>query len=316
MSLMSTIANAKRQHAAGTGRPPTGTRGRGVPHGIVRWALSTPLLVFLAVFTVFPMFYGLWISLTDRSILNPNGQFVGFENFATILSDGDFWQSLWFTVWFTIVTTLFVLVTGLALAMAMNRRFPGKKLLFTLLLLPIMVAPALMGLMFRLTLNSDIGLTARLLSSIGLDINLFAPDTVTNLLVALEVFQWTPFVFLICYAGLQGLPAELYEASALDGAGPWRNFSSITLPLMAPVLFTAGFLRGVDALRTFDVIYVLTGGGPGTMTTTMTIYIYKQAIIEGDFGVGTAAAVLILLIMIPLVPIIMKRIVVQPGDVK
>jgi multiple sugar transport system permease protein len=172
-----------------------------------------------------------------------------------------------------------------------------------------------MGLMFRLTLNGDIGLVSNVLKSVGLNVNLFEPSSVAPLLATLEVVQWTPFIFLICYAGLQSLPGDIYEASAIDGAGKWRTFRSITVPLLGPVLFTAAFLRGVDALRTFDVIYVLTGGGPGTTTTSLTIYIYKQAIISGDFGLGTAAAVLVLLVMIPLVPLLMRRIVVQPGDV-
>ncbi|MFC9917502.1 carbohydrate ABC transporter permease [Agromyces binzhouensis] len=312
---LSPAAVIRQRRDAGAGRP-AGTRARGVPYGITRWVLSAPLLAFLLAFVAVPSVYGLWISLTDRSIMNPNGEFVGLENFATVLRDAAFWNSLLFTVGFTVSTTALILVTGLALAVAMNRRFPGKKALFTVLLLPIMVAPALMGLMFRLTLNGDIGLTANLLAGIGLDLNLFAPSSVIPLLIVLEVAQWTPFVFLICYAGLQSLPEELYEAAALDGAGRWKAFTQITLPLMVPVLVTAAFLRGVDALRTFDVIYVLTGGGPGTTTTTMTIYIYKEAIVNGSFGVGTAASVVVLLVTLPLVPLVIKRIVTQPGDVR
>lgn len=311
----SKTASARPSRKAGAGLP-AGTRRRGVPNGLARWVLSAPLLAFLVAFVVVPTFYGAWISVTDRTIMNPAGKFVGFENFLKVFGDSDFWSSLLFTFGFTIITTVIVLITGLALAMAMNRRFPGKKILFTVLLLPIMVAPALMGLMFRLTLNGDIGLTSNLLGALGLNVNLFAPSSVIPLLVVLEVVQWTPFVFLICYSGLQSLPGELYEASSLDGAGRWKTFTNITLPLMVPVLVTAAFLRGVDALRTFDVIYVLTGGGPGTISTTTTIYIYKEAIVNGNFGVGTAASVIVLLITLPLVPLVIERIVRQPGDVR
>jgi multiple sugar transport system permease protein len=288
---------------------PTGVRRRSVPAGLARWVLSAPLLLFLTVFAVLPVFYGLWISLTDQSVLSSDISFIGLANYATVLTDKAFWSAFWFTVWYTVVTTALVLVTGFVLAVLANRRFPGKRGLFTLLLLPIMIAPALMGLMFRLALNGDTGLIPGLLRHFGLDVSLFDPHAVTTLLVVLEVLQWTPFTFLIIYSGLQALPAELFEAASIDGATKLQAIRYITLPLMGPTLFAAGFLRAVDALRTFDVIYVLTGGGPGTITTSLSIYVYKMAFISGSFGVAQAAAVLILLIMIPLVPIIIGRVV-------
>ena len=295
---------------------PTGARRRSVPKGWARWVLSAPLLLFLTVFAVLPVFYGLWISLTDQSVLRSDISFIGLANYAAVLTDKAFWSALWFTVWYTVVTTALVLVTGFVLAVLANRRFPGKRGLFTLLLLPIMIAPALMGLMFRLALNGDTGLIPGLLRHFGLDVSLFDPHAVTTLLVVLEVLQWTPFTFLIIYSGLQALPAELFEAASIDGATKLQAIRYITLPLMGPTLFAAGFLRAVDALRTFDVIYVLTGGGPGTITTSLSIYVYKMAFISGSFGVAQAAAVLILLIMIPLAPIIIGRVVAQPWSKK
>jgi multiple sugar transport system permease protein len=295
-------------------RLPAGARRRGAPTGLARWALSVPLLLFLTAFAVLPAIYGLWISLTDQSILSSDVRLIGLANYATVLTDKAFWSALWFTVWYTAVTTALVLVTGFVLAIVANRRFPGKRGLFTILLLPIMIAPALMGLMFRLALNGDTGLIPGLLRHFGLDISLFDPHAVTTLLVVLEVLQWTPFTFLIVYSGLQSLPAELFEAAWLDGSTKLQAIRYITLPLMGPTLFAAGFLRGVDALRTFDVIYVLTGGGPGTITTSLSIYVYKMAFISGSFGVAQAAAVLIMLIMIPLVPIVIGRVVAQPWN--
>jgi multiple sugar transport system permease protein len=291
---------------------PAGVRRRSVPTGLARWVLSAPLLLFLTLFAVLPIFYGLWISLTDQTVLSSGISLIGLANYATVLTDKAFWSALWFTVWYTVVTTVLVLVTGFMLAVLANRQFPGRRGLFTLLLLPIMIAPALMGLMFRLALNGDTGLIPGLLRHFDLDISLFDPHAVTTLLVVLEVLQWTPFTFLIIFSGLQALPAELFEAASLDGATKLQAIRYIMLPLMGPTLFAAGFLRGVDALRTFDVIYVLTGGGPGTITTSLSIYVYKMAFISGSFGVAQAAAVLIMLIMIPLVPIIIGRVVAQP----
>lgn len=285
---------------------------RSAPQGAARWLLSAPLILFLVLFAVIPIFYGVFVSMTDQTILSSDIAFVGLRNYAAVLTDRAFWRALWFTVWYTAVTTAFVLVTGFLLAVLVNREFPAKRVLFTLLLLPLMIAPALMGLMFRLALNGDTGLIPALLYTVGLDISLFDPRTVTTLLVVLEVVQWTSFTFLIIYSGLQALPQELLEAAALDGASRFQALAHITLPLMGPTLFAAGFLRAVDALRTFDVIYVLTGGGPGTITTTLSIYVYKTAFISGSFAVAETAAVLIMLIMIPLVPVIISRVVAQP----
>jgi multiple sugar transport system permease protein len=278
--------------------------------------LSTPLLLFLTGFALIPIVYGVWVSLTNQTILSADIAFIGLANYATILSDRAFWGALWFTAWYSLVTTAFVLVTGFFLALLVNRRFPGKRGLITVLLLPIMIAPALMGLMFRLALNGDTGLIPAVLNTLGLNISLFDPRTVTQLLVCLEVLQWTPFTFLIIYSGLQALPQELFEAAALDGATRWQSVVHVTLPLLRPVLFAAGFLRIVDALRTFDVIYVLTSGGPGTITTTLSIFVYKRAFVTGDFGAAEAAAVLIMLIILPFVPSIIARVVVQPKEAR
>lgn len=275
--------------------------------------LAAPMLVFLLVFAVFPLLLGAWISLTDTSIMSPESRFVGLDNYNEVLRDRDFWQALSFTVKFTGITTILVLITGFSLALLANRHYPGKRLLFSVLLIPIMVAPSLMGLMYRLSLNGDIGLIPAFLDNLGLKISLFDPALTVRLLYALELLQWTPFTFLILYAGLQSIPTELIEAAQLDGAGPLARFRHVILPLMWPVVFAAGFLRGVDALRTFDVIFVLTGGGPGRLTTSLSIYVYKIAFVSGNFGVSAAAGLLILLMILPIVPWVMRRVVDPVG---
>ncbi|WP_158598529.1 carbohydrate ABC transporter permease [Notoacmeibacter ruber] len=283
---------------------------------LARWVLSAPLLIFLAVFAVFPLILGSWISATDRSILSTTIDFVGLSNYFQTLSDPKFWSAVRFTALFTLITTIATLVFGFLLALLVNRKFPGKTVLLTVLILPIMVAPALMGIMFRLVLNADIGLVPAVLNRFGLDLYLFSPHFVVNLLVVLEVLQWTPFTFLILYAGLQALPQDVFEAAAIDGSSAWRTTFQITVPLMVPAFFVAGFLRAVDALRTFDVIFVLTGGGPGTLTSTLSIYIYKKAFIEGSFGLASAAAMLVLLMVVPLIPLVIRRVTTQVGDVQ
>jgi multiple sugar transport system permease protein len=148
-----------------------------------------------------------------------------------------------------------------------------------------------------------------------LDISLFAPNTVIPLLVLLDLLQWTPFAFLIMYAGLQSFPTDVLEAAQVDGARRLRTLRSIVVPIMKPIIFAAVFLRLIDALRTFDVIYVLTAGGPGTKTTTMSIYIYKTAFESGQFGLAAAASTIVMVVLLPFVPVFVKRIV-NPGGAR
>lgn len=270
--------------------------------------LSIPLAIFAIVFIAYPLITGLVTAFQAKTLLDPITTFNGFDNFIALFKNASFARSAGFTVGYSAVVVTIEMVLGFGLALLVNRKFPGKKLFFTMLLLPIMVAPALLGVMFRLLLNGDIGAIPALLDHLGLSISLFAPESIVPLLVVLDVLQWTPFTFLIIYAGLQSFPEELLEATAIDGAGYFRSLWSVVLPVLKPVLFAAFFLRAIDALRTFDVIYVLTAGGPGTSTTTLSIYIYKAAFESGDFGKAAAASVIVLLVLLPFVPLIVKRI--------
>lgn len=274
---------------------------------LARWLLASPLLAFLVLLVLFPGVYGVLVSFRDVSVLSPQASFVGLENYRSVLGDAGFRSSLWFTLRFTVVVTSIEVLLGLGLALLFDREFPAKRLLLGLTLVPIMVAPSLMGVMFRLVLDENIGMVPYLLSFLGFKVNLFAPGSVVPLLILLDTIQWVPFTFLILYAGLQGIPRDLYEAAMVDGAGYWRRVRSVALPLLAPILFVAAFLRGIDAFRTFDVIYVLTGGGPGNASTTASIYIYKRAFQDGSIGVAAAASVLVAVLLLPVLPIVVRR---------
>ena len=273
-----------------------------------KWVLASPLIIFAAIFVAYPLFQGIQTSFYGLTLQDPSAPLVGWQNFVELFSSPGFLNAAKFTVGFALVVTTIETVLGFALALLMNRAFPGKKVIFTFLLLPIMIAPALLGVMFRLLLNGDIGLVPAVLSKVGIDVSLFAPDTIVPMIVLLDVLQWTPFTFLIIYAGLQSFPTDLLEAAQIDGAGRWRTLLSITLPIMKPIIFAAVFLRLIDAIRTFDVIYVLTAGGPGTSTTTLSIFIYKTAFESGNFGLAAAGSTVIMIALIPLVPILVKRI--------
>ena len=302
-----------------SGRPTSGAQPR-LPARVgpgrnpvrTRRILGAPLLAFLALLVAAPLAYGVWTSLTNRTLTGVGAPFTGLANYLAVVGDDAFWQSLAFTAGFTAVVVAIEVPLGFALALLVNRSFPGRRVLFTALLLPIMIAPSLLGVMYRLLLNGDIGALPALLGKVGVSVSLFSPSSVVPLLIVLDALQWTPFTFLILYAGLQGVPAELYEAAAVDGAPYLRTVRSVVVPVMAPVLASAVFLRAIDAFRTFDVIYVLTGGGPGTSTTTASIYIYKTAFTKGDFGAASAASVLMLLLLLGLVPVVVRRIVGAP----
>ncbi|GAA2828670.1 sugar ABC transporter permease [Kribbella solani] len=274
--------------------------------------LGSPLIVFALIFVVYPVYQGIQTGFYSLSLQNPDTLFTGLENFGTVLTDPGFLAAAKFTLLFALAVTAIETVLGFGLALLVNREFPGKKVFFTMLLVPIMVAPALLGVMFRLLLNGDIGLVPEVLRGVGLDVSLFAPNTVVPLLVLLDVLQWTPFAFLIMYAGLQSFPSDVLEAAQVDGAGRLRTLRSIVVPMMKPIIFAALFLRLIDAIRTFDVVYVLTAGGPGTKTTTMSIYIYKTAFESGQFGLAAAASTIVMVVLIPFVPLFVKRIA-TPG---
>ena len=280
---------------------------------VAAWVLMAPLLVFAAVFIVYPLVKGIQTSFLGLTLQDPSSPWVGFKNYVQLFTTPGFLRAARFTLLFAILVTAVETALGIGLALLVNRRFPGKRLLFSFLLLPIMIAPALLGIMFRLVLNGSIGLVPAILAKFGLSVSLFAPNSIVPLLVVLDVLQWTSFTFLVVYAGLQSFPTEVLEAAQVDCAGRWRMLVSVILPIMSPVIAAAAFLRFIDAIRTFDVIYVLTAGGPGTMTTTLSIFVYKTAFISGNFGLASAASAVILIVLMPFVPFVVRRIARPEG---
>jgi multiple sugar transport system permease protein len=274
-----------------------------------RWALGSPLLIYLAVLVAFPLGYTIWTSFQNLSVQQSITHFVGTLNYRLVLTDPEFWGAIWFTVRFMVAVTVSELVLGTLLALLFDRVFPGKRTLFSLMLVPIMTAPALMGVAFELLLNGDIGVVPYFLGRLGIGVSLFAPGSVEPMLMGLDVLQWTPFVFLVVYSGLQTVPTELYEAAEVDGAGYGRSVWSVVFPLLKPIILICIFIRAINAFRTFDVIYILTGGGPGTLTTTASIYVYNKAFTSGMFGEGAAASLVIALLLMPLLPLLVPRIV-------
>lgn len=283
---------------------------------VAGWILSAPLLILLAGLLIWPIYLGFQTSITHDVLSEFETYPVGFENYRNILSEPNFWNSIRFTLIFALTATIIELILGFALALLFDRYFPGKRVLFSLMLVPIMIAPSLMAVMFRLILNENIGVIPGLLNKIGLSYSIFDQNNVFTSLIMLDVIEFTAFTFLLSYSALQNMPQEIYEAAAIDGASKMQTLWRVTLPILKPALAIVFLLRILDSIRTFDSIYILTGGGPGTTTQTIGIYIYKTAFIYGDFGLAASAAIVLVLLLAPFMPSIIKQFNLGAGDSK
>lgn len=268
-----------------------------MPERFQRGLLLSPLVVVMGGLLGYPLISDLWQSLRDVKLSNfrMDPPWVGFSNYERVLLDSGFWRSIGFSLEFATVTTLVEAGMGLAIALFFWSQFRPSRALVSLMLLPMMTAPSLLAIMFRLMLNDFVGVVPAALQVLGLpQVTLLGPDWVWTTLVAIDAIQWTPFVFLLVHTGLQGIPAEIIEAASVDGASTGQTILRIVVPQLWPTVAATAFLRFIDTFRVFDSIYVLTGGGPGDLTTSASIYIYKQAFGNGELGVGIAAAVLLL----------------------
>ena len=274
---------------------------------IAAWILAAPLLAFFALMLGYPLLVGLQTSVSRNQLSEPIVSFSGLDNFFRILTDPDFWGSIGFTLQFAFVATSLQLVLGFLLALVFDRKIPAKAALFSAVLVPIMIAPSLMAVMFRLILNENIGAIPAVFSLFGAQVSLFDPAKVFPLLILLDCIQFIPFTFLLFYASLQNIPDELYEAASIDGARYSSTIWRIVLPILKPAIVVVVLLRILESIRNFDVIYILTGGGPGTTTQTVGIFIYKTAFQQGDFGAAAAASVILVLLLAPFTPWIIKK---------
>lgn len=281
---------------------------------VAGWVLSAPLLILLAGLLVWPVYLGIQTSMTHDVLSEFETYPVGLENFRNILTEPNFWGSIRFTLIFAVTATIIELILGFSLALLFDRVFPGKRVLFSLMLVPIMIAPSLMAVMFRLILNENIGVIPGILENLGLTYSIFDQNNVFTSLIILDVVEFTAFTFLLSYSALQNMPQEIYEAAAIDGASSRQTLWRVTLPILKPALAIVFLLRILDSIRTFDSIYILTGGGPGTTTQTVGIYIYKTAFIYGDFGLAASAAILLVLLLAPFMPSIIKQFNLGAGD--
>lgn len=274
--------------------------------------LAAPALIAMAIVMGFPLLYLCSMSLHRWSLIGfAAPRFIGFENFAALWSDDRFTGSLWRTLYFTALGLASNIPLGLGIALLLDQRFPTRNLLRALMILPMVATPAAMGLVWTVMLDPSLGIVRYLLRAVGIGhppLWLSDPAWVVPTLVGVDAWMWTPMVALICMAGLAALPTEPFEAARVDGAGPWQRFRFITLPLLAPTLLVAVMLRVMDLLKVIDIVYVMTGGGPGHTSETINLYNYLVALSYDKIGYGSAIAlVLFALVLICTVALIRFR---------
>ncbi len=258
--------------------------------------LLPALLVIFAVI-IFPWLFTIWMSLNDWQI-GMRQSFVGFANFQKLANDTRFLETIPRTLFFTVLGVVAPLVFGVFAAEVFHQHFPLRGLLRGIYIMPMMTTPVAIALIFIMMYHPQLGVLNYLLSLIGIPPQLWIYDknTVIPALVVVETWQWTPLVMLIVLGGLAALPTEPYESALIDGASRWDMFRFITLPLVTPFLMVAVIIRTIDALKSFDIIFVMTQGGPGTASETINIYLYLQAF--AFFNVGHASAVVIVFFVI------------------
>nr|WP_216622951.1 sugar ABC transporter permease [Corallococcus exercitus] len=252
--------------------------------------LVAPAVGVLTVVALYPVLAAVWLSLHRFILVFGERRFTGVENYVYLMGDARFWSALGNTAYFTAVAVTVELLLAVPLALLLNRAFPGRGLLRASVLVPWAIPTVVSARLWAWMFNPDYGLINRMLG--GAEVNwLGAPGYALHAAILVDVWKTTPFVALLMLAGLQGIPEDLYKAARVDGASEWRQFRSITLPLLKPALLLAVLFRSLDAFRVFDAIYVLTEGGPANTTETLSIYAYKTLMRSGDFGYGSALSV-------------------------
>lgn len=276
--------------------------------------LASPLVLFLVAILGFPVVlsivYG-FSETTFQTLRSP--QFTGLDNFRTVIADDDFWQAAWFSLRFAVITALLQCAIGLFLAVYLAPLIRRHGWMVAILIIPMIVAPAMMGLMYRLVLHEFAGpIPHYMWAWLGWSPSFLNAQNVFYTVVVAETLQWTPFAFLLLLTAYQAIPDDMREAARVDGTRAWQLFRYIELPLMMPTIFVALFIRFIDGFRVFDNIYTLVGAGPGGSTTSMSIYIYEAFLRQGDIGRALAAAILLFISAFILLSLVQRLRKVEP----
>jgi ABC-type sugar transport system permease subunit len=266
-------------------------------HFVFRWSPGTvwllvPALGSIGAVSIYPVLLGLWLSLRNTTLASPDDAFTGLDNYQRIVSDGQFWNAWTHTIQFTFASTFLETGIGLLMALVLTEKFAGRGIVRAAMLIPWAIPTVVTSKMFGWLFDGQHGIVNFLLRSFGIisgNVNWYgSPEFALPTIIIADVWKTTPFMALLLLAGLQTIPNSLLEAATIDGAGPWQRFWRIRLPLLAPTLLIAAMFRALDAFRIFDLVYVLTGGGPADSTEVLSTLTYKNLFSALQFGYGSA----------------------------
>ena len=269
-----------------------------------------PATILLVGLTLFPFIVSLILSFTDYSLLRPGQtKFIFLDNYIELMKTDEFWIALRVTVIFTVLAVSVQVVLGVVFATLLHNENTNVSLLRTLYLLPLAITPIAATFTFRLMFNPSLGVLNYFMKLLGLEPQawLASPNTAMLSLIIVDTWQWTPFILLICLGGLASLPSEPFEAAKVDGASSWQVFTKITVPMLYPFIGLALLFRSIDAFKTFDIIYVLTSGGPGILTRTLNLYAFKHGIEYLSMGYAGSIAIVMLIITIVVAQIFLRK---------
>jgi multiple sugar transport system permease protein len=272
------------------------------------WVFALPAAMVVLLVILFPWMFTLFMSVHEWKVTGDT-PFVGTANYAKMLTDERFLYAVVRTLWFTTASVIAPLLLGVWAAVCFASKFRLRGLARTLFVLPMMATPVAISLVWTMMFHPQLGVLNYILTSAGLPPSTWVYDgaTVIPTLVMVETWQWTPLVMLIVLGGIASLPTDPYEAAILDGASAWQMFRHITLPLVWPFIMVAAVIRLIDALKTFDTIYVITLGGPGTASETINILLYQTAFAYYDLGYGSAMVV-VFFVLILLISLLLLRV--------
>ncbi|MCA0437053.1 MAG: sugar ABC transporter permease [Austwickia sp.] len=278
-----------------------------------KWLFAAPAMIFVAALIIVPLAWTIYLSLTDsQGSVRAEAEFIGIGNYTSILTDTTrFWPAVWRTFAFTGVTLTAELILGMGIALLLWRPFKGERFVRVAVLLPLVATPVAVGMMWRLIFDPNIGFANSVLGAVGIPPQpwLAGESTALPTTMLIDIWQWTPMVVLILLAGLTSLSEEPQEAAKIDGANAWQRFRHVTLPLLMPTVIVAVLLRGIDALKTFDILYATKGKGGGSFheVETLNVYAYGLSFDYNEYAKSSAVLMVFFLIIIGAMWVLTRR---------
>ncbi len=309
----STIAERSADMLARSTPASIAVRVRGLSDRVIAWLFITPTIALLLAINIFPLIWAVYLSFTNFRANRPNAEIegVGLRNYQRVLNDADIWIAMQTTAHFVFWTILLQTVIGFALAYLIDRKFRGHAFWTTVILIPMMLSPAVVGNFWRFLYQPQIGLFNYIVSYFtGIPPSSFEMLGSVTLapwaIIIVDTWMWTPYVMLICLAGLRSIPDYIYEAAEVDRASAWRQFWSITVPMALPFIMLAVLFRGIENFKMFDMVILLTGGGPGSTTEVASITLKREAFESWLTGRSSAFAIILFVAVFGLANIYVK----------